>query len=302
LYLIPDRNCYRAEHCTSRPGKVGTGVGPLAVCLEAFFYRTQPFTTGIRGALTRNRDFTISRSPGFATGTESVRFSMPFWGIRRLARNLFCISRDRFTEKNGMDDAKGHSLIKLLDLQNATGKMRRLIQQAQTKFGLVPNLFRLLANASVALEGFVHLSETLSRGAVDESAREHLALAIAESNLCAYCLHAHTGIAGKIGLSRIEVDDAIRASGANGRTDAILKLALGIVVHRGELSDADLARACRRVERGRDRRDGRQRRAEHFRELHESRRADLNRVSARRISGDIRSGRRSNGNAEGMSI
>jgi AhpD family alkylhydroperoxidase len=87
------------------------------------------------------------------------------------------------------------------------------------------------------------LSAALARGALDEKTREQLALAIAESNLCAYCLNAHTTIAAKIGLSRDEIDDAIRASAADARTDAILKLARSIVVQRGELTDADLARA-----------------------------------------------------------
>jgi len=50
-------------------------------------------------------------------------------------------------------------------------------------------------------------------------------------------------MAAKIGLSRVEIDDAIRASAADARTDAILKLARSIVVQRGELSDADLGRA-----------------------------------------------------------
>ncbi len=63
------------------------------------------------------------------------------------------------------------------------------------------------------------------------------------SNLCSYCLSAHAAMAAKIGLNRAEIDDAIRASAADARTDAILKLARSIVVQRGELTDADLARA-----------------------------------------------------------
>ncbi|MGH7328502.1 MAG: carboxymuconolactone decarboxylase family protein, partial [Polyangiaceae bacterium] len=47
----------------------------------------------------------------------------------------------------------------------------------------------------------------------------------------------------KIGLNPAEIADAIRASAADARTDAILKLARAIVVQRGELTDADLAHA-----------------------------------------------------------
>ncbi|HLK80686.1 MAG TPA: carboxymuconolactone decarboxylase family protein [Xanthobacteraceae bacterium] len=107
----------------------------------------------------------------------------------------------------------------------------------------MPNLFRVIANGPAALEGLMGLSAALAHGALDEKTREQLALAIAESNLCAYCSNQHTSMAAKIGLSRTEIDDAIRASAADARTDAILKLARSIVVQRGEITDADLSRA-----------------------------------------------------------
>jgi len=142
-----------------------------------------------------------------------------------------------------MSESRDQNRIQPVDPAHATGAIRRLLAEIRAKFVLVPNLFRVLANAPAALEGLMGLSAALARGALDEKTREQLALAIAESNLCAYCLNAHTTIAGKIGLSRVEIDDAIRASAADARTDGILKLARSIVVQRGELSDADLARA-----------------------------------------------------------
>jgi alkylhydroperoxidase family enzyme len=75
-----------------------------------------------------------------------------------------------------------------MDPDHATGAIRRLFAEIRAKFALVPNLFRLLANAPAALEGLVGLSAALARGALDEKTREQLAIAIAESNLCAYCL------------------------------------------------------------------------------------------------------------------
>jgi uncharacterized peroxidase-related enzyme len=142
-----------------------------------------------------------------------------------------------------MSESRDQNRIPPVDLDHATGAIRRLFAEIRTKFALVPNLFRVLANAPAALEGLMALSAALARGALDEKTREQLALAIAESNLCAYCLSGHTAMAAKIGLSRVEIDDAIHASAADARTDAILKLARSIVVQRGELTDADLARA-----------------------------------------------------------
>jgi len=142
-----------------------------------------------------------------------------------------------------MSASRDQKRIQAVDPTHATDAIRQLFTGIRAKFALVPNLFCVLANAPAALEGLVDLSVALARGALDEKTREQLALAIAETNLCAYCLNAHAAVAGKIGLSRGEIDDAIRASAADARTDAILKLARSIVVQRGELSDADLARA-----------------------------------------------------------
>jgi uncharacterized peroxidase-related enzyme len=107
----------------------------------------------------------------------------------------------------------------------------------------VPNLFRVLANAPVALEGYVSFNAALAGGALDDRAREQIALAVAESNLCSYCLSAHNHLGRKLGLSQEDIADATRARAADPRIDAILKLARSIVVQRGEISDSDLQHA-----------------------------------------------------------
>jgi uncharacterized peroxidase-related enzyme len=142
-----------------------------------------------------------------------------------------------------MSELRDQSRIQAVDESRANSPVRRVFAEIRAKFAVVPNLFRVLANAPAALEGLMGLSAALAGGALDEKTREQLALAIAESNLCPYCLSAHTAVAAKIGLNESEIDRASRASAADARTDAILKLARAIVVQRGEVTDADLARA-----------------------------------------------------------
>jgi len=142
-----------------------------------------------------------------------------------------------------MSESRDGNRIQPVDPAYATGSIGRFFAEIRAKFALVPNLFRVLANAPAALEGLMGLSAALVGAALGEKTREQLALAIAESNLCAYCLTEHTAVAAKVGLNKAEIDQAIHASAADVRTDAILKLARAIVVQRGELTDADLARA-----------------------------------------------------------
>ncbi len=133
--------------------------------------------------------------------------------------------------------------ITQLDPEQATGKVSELFGGVKRKLGAVPNLFRVLGTAPAALQGYIDFGGALAGGSLDATVREQIALAVAESNLCVYCLSAHSFLAGKVGLRADEIRDARRAMAAAERTDAILKLARGIVLKRGDITDADFAKA-----------------------------------------------------------
>jgi len=130
--------------------------------------------------------------------------------------------------------------ITQLDPAQATGKTKQLFDSVQSKLGAVPNLFRVLGTAPAALEGYLNFGSALGGGSLNAKVREQIALVVAESNLCGYCLSAHTFLGGKVGLTDKDIADARHASAGTDKTDAILKLARSIVVQRGEVSDADL--------------------------------------------------------------
>lgn len=136
--------------------------------------------------------------------------------------------------------------IKQLDPTQATGLTKELLDGTKAKLGVVPNLLRVLGNAPAALEGYLKFSGALAGGSFNAKVREQISLAVAESNMCGYCLSAHTFIGGRLGLTEEEVADARHASAANDKTDAILKFARSIVVQRGEVTDADLQQAWAR--------------------------------------------------------
>lgn len=133
--------------------------------------------------------------------------------------------------------------ITQLDPETATGPLKQLFDGVQGKLGVVPNLFRVLGNAPAALKGYLGLSATLAGGAFDAKLREQIALTVAESNQCGYCLSAHTFVGNKLGLTEMEIADARHAKAVNERSAAILKLARSIVVQRGELGESGLEEA-----------------------------------------------------------
>jgi uncharacterized peroxidase-related enzyme len=142
-----------------------------------------------------------------------------------------------------MSRSKNRNRIPLLDPTSATGKTKQMFDDMVARFGFVPNLFRVLGNAHAALEAYSNFSSALHGGTLDTRVQEQIALAVAESNLCDYCIRAHVILGRKAGLTEDEIADAIRAKAVNTKTDAIMKLARGIIVERGEISDLELERA-----------------------------------------------------------
>lgn len=130
-----------------------------------------------------------------------------------------------------------------LDPATATGKSKTLLDAVQAKLGRTPNLMRTLANAPAALDAYLGFSGALATGALDAKIREQIALAVAEANVCDYCLAAHTAIAGMVGLTADEISKARDARSDQPKAAALLKLARSVVVHRGTVTDQELAAA-----------------------------------------------------------
>jgi hypothetical protein len=61
-----------------------------------------------------------------------------------------------------MSESRDQNRIQPVDPAYATGAIRRLFSEIRAKFALVPNLFRVLANAPVALEGLMGLGAALA--------------------------------------------------------------------------------------------------------------------------------------------
>jgi uncharacterized peroxidase-related enzyme len=116
-----------------------------------------------------------------------------------------------------------------------------LLDAVHRQLGVVPNLFRLVAQSPVALEGFTAFSGALKK-TLDAKTRERIALAVAQVNGCDYCLSAHSYLAANLAkLSSEEI--ALNRKGASGdqKADAAVHFAAKVTQERGHVSDADVA-------------------------------------------------------------
>lgn len=127
-------------------------------------------------------------------------------------------------------------------IEAAPASAQPMLEAVKKQLGVVPNLFRLVANSPAALEGYLGLNGALSKGTLDAQTRERIALAVAEINGCSYCLSAHT----YLGKNLAKLDDAELAANRRGmsndpQADAAVRFAVKVVNNRGHITDADLS-------------------------------------------------------------
>lgn len=134
--------------------------------------------------------------------------------------------------------------IPAVDPAQTTGKTRDLLAGVEKMLGATPNLFRTAAQSPAVLEGLVGMFGATGAASLRPRAREAIAMLVAETNGCDYCLSAHTYLGKGAGLSETELDQARDAASNDPKTAAILRFARELVVKRGQVND-DAMRALR---------------------------------------------------------
>ena len=117
---------------------------------------------------------------------------------------------------------------------------RPILDAVQKQLGVVPNMFRLIAQSTAALQGYTANSGALAR-TLDVKTRERIALAVAQVNGCDYCLSAHSYLA--LNLAKITPEEiALNRRGASGdvKADSAVGFAAKLVRERGHVTAADV--------------------------------------------------------------
>jgi uncharacterized peroxidase-related enzyme len=127
-------------------------------------------------------------------------------------------------------------------VDQAPANAQPLLAGVQQQLGIVPNMFRLIANSPATLEAYLGFSGALGKGKLAPATRERIALAVAEVNGCDYCLSAHT----YIGLNLAKLDEAEITANRSGASNDIIadkavRFAAKVARERGQIDDADVA-------------------------------------------------------------
>lgn len=131
--------------------------------------------------------------------------------------------------------------IATLNPDTTTGKSKELFDAVKGKMGMVPNLLKVMGNSPATLETYLSLGQLTGKGNFKPQFREQLALVIAETNNCDYCLSAHTFIGGKQGLSEEEIKNNRQGLSEDSKTQAGLQFAKQVTENKGKVNNDDLA-------------------------------------------------------------
>ena len=133
------------------------------------------------------------------------------------------------------------SRIPPVDRNPTNDSVRKSFDAIQKQLGIVPNMMRTMAQSGPVLEAYLSFGATLRRGRLPIRLHEQIALAVAETNACDYCLSAHTALGRGAGLSNDELAASREARAADPKAAAALQFARAVVDRRGDVRDQDLA-------------------------------------------------------------
>ncbi len=128
-----------------------------------------------------------------------------------------------------------------IDATTASGRSSELLEAIKAKYGRTPNIAKVIANSPAALEAFVGFSAPLEN-VLTSRLREEIALVVAETNGCSYCLSAHTAAGRFVGLSVDEISDARAGYSDDPREYAAIEFARKLVALRARVAEADVER------------------------------------------------------------
>lgn len=109
-----------------------------------------------------------------------------------------------------------------LTASTASSSASKLLQEAQSNFGFVPNMFALMANSPGLLSTYAHgYAQFRADSGFSAVEQEAIFLTISVANGCEYCVSAHSMVAHAVSKVPAAVTDSIRTD----NTPADAKLA-----------------------------------------------------------------------------
>lgn len=103
------------------------------------------------------------------------------------------------------------SAVTPLTNDNASPEAADIFAGIEQKFGMVPNIFRVMGHHGGVLGGFLKLFEAIQTD-LDPQLRELAFLHVSVLNSCEYCTHHHNAAAKAAGVSDGKISDVVNGA------------------------------------------------------------------------------------------
>ena len=125
--------------------------------------------------------------------------------------------------------------------ETASDEAQEVLQRTKAKYGRIPNLIGGLAEAPIAAEAYLSLSDLVGRSSFTPTERHVVWFTINAYHDCTYCMAAHTAIAAAEKIDSDVVDTA-RAVGHydDPHLEALRKFTLQMTENRGWVDPSDV--------------------------------------------------------------
>jgi uncharacterized peroxidase-related enzyme len=122
-----------------------------------------------------------------------------------------------------------------MDPQTAGAEAKAALDLVQTVFGGIPNLMKMLAIAPNVLRGIMAFNQEVTRGELEPSLVEQVALLASGINQCEYCVAVHVHVGQQVGLSRDELMCNLQGQASEPKSQAVLDFTKAVVNNRGKV-------------------------------------------------------------------
>ena len=118
--------------------------------------------------------------------------------------------------------------------ETAPEASKPILAATQKKFGFVPNLIRVLAEAPVAAEAYTTLMDIFESSSLSDAEKQTVLLSVSFVNECEYCMAAHSTVAAMKNVPA-EIIEALRSGTMlpDPKLDALAVLTRSIIETRG---------------------------------------------------------------------
>ena len=132
--------------------------------------------------------------------------------------------------------------LPIITNEKADDNTKKIYDAITSKFGMVPNIFKGMANSPVTLNAYLKLDELIAGGGFSPVEQDIVRMTVSQHNNCSYCVAAHWNGLLAQNVSKEEIMLIRKGKTGNPKHKALIDFTLKIIETKGFVSDSDLER------------------------------------------------------------